>query len=233
MKQLRTALGASIFCLAGLTGSLPVHASILDIRIDNPMITAVLPASGTTTEYFFTGSIANTSAYDLNFDQQFDNAFVQIGGIGVPLLYTGPGPAEGVLSYTDPNSGLPSSGGLLQQPMFGSCLWGAGISSSCLRAGTTYNGTIAAAIVGFDTAPGIYRLTQDGAGHPATITFQGTYLLDGRVKSFTQDSPYLSVNVVSEQAVPELKTWALVVAGLAGVVLIGSKRTGIGELIEF
>jgi hypothetical protein len=227
MKQLRTALGASIFCLAGLTGSLPVHASILDIKINNPMITAVLPASGTTTEYFFTGSITNTSAYDLNFDQQFDDAFVQIGGIGVPLLYTGPGPAEGVLSYTDPNSGLPSWGGLLQQPLFGSCIWGGGVSSSCLRGGTTYNGTIAAAIVGFDTAPGIYAVTQDGAGHPAAITFQGTYFLDGRVKSFTQDSPGLSMNVVSEQAVPELKTWALVVAGLAGVVLIGSKRTRI------
>jgi hypothetical protein len=224
MKQLRVALGASVFYIAALAGSLPAQASILDIRIDNPSI-SVMPPSSRILERFFTGSIKNTSAYDLNFDQQTDANFSVIGGIGVRLLYTGPGEAQGPLTYiADPITGVSSEGGLLQQPLFGSCNWGGGISSSCLRAGETFTGVIAAAIVGSDTAPGLYAVTQDGVGHPATITFMGTYFQNGQLISFTQDSAALSVNVMSEHAVPEPRTWTLLVAGLVGMMLLSSKR---------
>mgnify|MGYP003694063775 CR=1 FL=1 len=146
---------------------------------------------GTTTEYFFTGSIANTSAYDLNFDQQFDDAFRcrSVGLVSAPVCR--PGPAEGVLSYTGPNSGLPSWGGLLQQPMFGSCLWG--VVGSVHRAyapGLLTTAQIAAALRDSSTAPGIYaRNLRMEAGHPAHYHIPRNLLPDGRVKSFTQDSP--------------------------------------------
>jgi hypothetical protein len=226
MKQLRTALGVSIFCLAGLTGSAPAHADILEIQIDNTSITATLPAAGIV-EYFFTGSITNTSTYELNFESSLPNANGQFRGISFPSMFQGPAPSQNPLTYTDPIFGSPTSGGLLSQPLFGSCNWGAQTSSMCLAAGTTFTGAIASVIVGSDSLPGIYAVTQDGAGHPASIIFRGSYFQDGQEVFFTQKSPELSVSVVSEHAVPELKTWALVVAGLAGVVLIGSKRTRI------
>jgi hypothetical protein len=232
MKQLRAALGVSIFCLAGLAGSLPARASILDIQIANPSISVVLPSSDIQ-EYFFTGTIINRSAYDLNFEFKQDQVtFQKIRVIDTPNLYAGPGFQQKPLTYTDPFSDTVTFGGLLQQPLFGTCSWGTGVSSSCLLAGQTFTGKIASVMVGPDTAPGIYAVTKDGVGHPATITFLGQYFQDGQVLSLAQESAGLSVNIIPEHivpqhAVPELKTWALVVAGLAGVVLMGSKRTRI------
>lgn len=220
MKQLRVGLGVSIFYIAALAGSLPSQASILDIQIDNPSISVMLPATGIQ-EYFFTGSISNTSAFDLNFENLPDPiTFQKVRGIDTPNLYAGPGFQQNPLTYTDPFSDTVTFGGLLQQPLFGACSF----SSSCLRVGQTFTGAIASVMIGPDTVPGIYAVTQDGLGHPAAITFLGTYVQDGQLVSFTQGSAGLSVNVTSEHAVPEPRTWALLVAGLVGMMLLSSKR---------
>lgn len=221
MKQLRATLGVGIFYVAALAGSLPSQASILDIRIDNPSISAVLPASGIA-EYFFTGSITNNSAHDLNFEFQEDPGQLP-RGIGTPTLYGGPGRQQNPLTYRD-SDGLVSFGGLIPRPLFGPCNWGTEVSSSCLLAGQTFTGAIASVIIGPDTAPRIYSLTEEGAGHPVTITFLGTYFQDGQQLPIAADSAALSVNVLSQHAVPEPQTWALLVAGLAGMVLLSRKR---------
>jgi hypothetical protein len=219
MRQVRAALGASIFYIAALAGSLPAQASILEIQIDTT-INAMLPATGIA-EYFFRGSIRNNSAYDLNFEFQEDpTTGGKIGGVSAPLLYGGPGNHENPLTYSDPFFGLTSTGGLLLQPLFGTC----GTISSCLRAEDTFAGAIASVTIGPDTVPGIYAVTQDGVGHPATITFLGTYFQDGQLIPFRQESAGLSVNIVSGHVVPEPQTWALLVAGLAGMVLLSRKR---------
>jgi len=71
---------------------------------------------------------------------------------------------------------------------------------------------------------GLYAVTQDGARYPATMTFQGTYVLNGETISFTQESAPYSVNVVAQNAVPEANPWVLLMAGLASVLLISSRR---------
>jgi hypothetical protein len=183
----------------------------------------VVPPTSEIQQYFFTGSITNTSAYDLNFESLDPNSSGHLG-ISYPGLFQGPAPGQNQLTYTDPILG-PSSGGLLPQPLFGTCNFGGGVSSTCLRAGETFTGAIASVIIGSDTLPGIYAVTQDGAGNPASIIFHGSYFRGSEEVFFPQTSPNLSVNVLPENAVPEPEAWVLLVAGLAGVVLLGRKRT--------
>ena len=100
---------------------------------------------------------------------------------------------------------------------------GDGVSLVCLHPNETFVGNIAYGIVDSSTATGLYAVAQDGQA-PATMTFQGTYMLNGDKIPFMQVSPAFSVNVVAQNAVPEAHPWVLLMAGLASVLLISTRR---------
>jgi len=221
MRHLRLAAGVTAFCATLSVGSAPAHADIVDIIIANPNIAVMRPArEAQPVAFFFEVSVHNNSSYDLDFEYALDdNTFTQIGGIGIPPLYLGPNPAETALVFTD-STGVRTKAPALMSLQ--SC--GDGISLLCLHPNETFVGNIAYGLIEPTTATGLYAVTQDGAGYPATMTFQGTYVLNGETMSFTQESPPYSVNVVAQNAVPEANPWVLLMAGLASVLLISSRR---------
>jgi len=222
MKPVRVAIGVTTLCVALATRAPPAMADIVDILIDDPNITVLRPAPGEKpVPFFFEVSVHNSSSYDLDFEYALDDSsFTQIGGISIPPLYQGPDPAQTPLVFTD------SSGVRTKAPAFmslQSC--GNGISLLCLHPNETFVGNIAYGLIEPDTATGLYAVTQDGAGHPATMTFRATHMVDGVPTSFiNQESVAYSVNVVAQNAVPEAHPWVLLMAGLASVLLIGSRR---------
>jgi hypothetical protein len=221
MKQVRLAIGVTTLYVALATGTGQAHADIVDILIDNANITVLQPAQGQhAVPFFFAVTVHNNSPYVLDFEYAQDDMFNQIGGISIAPLYQGPGPVQGQLLFTD------LSGVVMPAPVLmplRSC--GDGISLMCLHPNETFVGNIAFGLVDANTPTGLYAVTQDGEGFPATMTFQGTYVLPtGETVSFMQGSPSYSVNVVPQNAVPEAHPWVLLMAGLATVLLISSRR---------
>jgi hypothetical protein len=221
MKQLRLAIGVTTLYVAIATGPGQAHADIVDILIDNANITVLQPAQGEQpVPFFFAVTVHNNSPYVLDFEYAFDDMFNQIGGISVAALYQGPGPYQGPLAFTDLTGVMTPMPAALPLRACGD-----GISLMCLRPNETFVGNIAYGLVDANTPTGLYAVTQDGEGFPATMTFQGTYMLPtGEKVSFTQGSPSYSVNVVPQNAVPEAHPWVLLMAGLASVLLISSRR---------
>ena len=222
MKQLRVAIGVTTLCVALATASAPAQADIVDILIDNPNITVVRPAPGAQrVKFFFEVSVHNNSPYDLNFESAEDEEFNPIGGIGISPLYQGPDPGQTPLQFIN-SGGVPTQAPVLMA--LKSC--GDGISLVCLHPNETFVGNIAYGFIESNTPLGLYAVAQDGQS-PATMLFQATYMLNGETFSlppFPQESPAFAVNVVAQNAVPEAHPWVLLIAGVASVFLISSRR---------